>query len=434
MRRATYIWQRKGWPDLAFDLHAIAPDLAQAHHLLGEIAGKAAAIGLPGTSELTVDAFSGEVLATAAIEGHQLSEDVVRSSVMRRLGLATAGPADRHVDGLVEVINDALTAFTVPLDADRLCRWQSALFPGGTSGIQRIAVGRFRDHADPMQIVSGLPGREVVHYEAPPSDQVPREMGRFLEWFQRTGPGGATPIIGLARAALAHVWFESIHPFEDGNGRIGRAIVDLAVAQHEGGSARLYSLSRQLLSSRKDYYDRLNAAQRGDLDVTAWVQWFIQQFSAACRFSSRVIDEALLKRRFWEQHGATVNERQRKVLQRLLDAGDGGFLGGMTADKYMKMTGASKATATRDLAEMVVNDQMWAAGTGKATKYFIHVEGWKHGAEGNKDAVHGRGISPPTLRSSLLSSAALPPPPSGDHTGPKGAASAKPAQKAPRGR
>ncbi len=345
------------------------------------------AIGLGSTSQVALDALSDEVLATAAIEGERLSLDAVRSSVMRRLGLATSGPINRNVDGLVEVISDATTAIDTPLDEDRLCRWQSALFPGGTSGIHRIAVGRYRGHADPMQIVSGQPGREVVHYEAPPSKDVPAQMKRFLTWFDDTSPAQATalpargkPIDGFARAAIAHLWFESIHPFEDGNGRIGRAIVDMAMAQHLRQPVRLYSLSRQFLTSRAAYYDALNHAQRGETDVTAWVRWFARQITAACHAASQVIDQAIEKRRFWEkQEGSRLHERQRKVLQRLLDDGDGGFSGGLNAEKYMKMTGISKATATRDLTEMVMGGQLWSHGVGKAVRYYISVPGWAHG-------------------------------------------------------
>jgi Fic family protein len=285
-------------------------------------------------------------ISAATCQGEMLSMDSVRSSVMRRLGLAASGPADRHVDGLVAVIDDATTAYAQPLDEDRLCRWQSALFPGGTSGIQRIAVGRYRDHDDPMQIVSGLPGREVMHYEAPPSPDVPAHMQRFLQWFAATAPAGeaitssdSNAVDPLARAAIAHLWFESIHPFDDGNGRIGRAIVDMAVAQHLHQSVRLYSLSRQLLASHSGYYDSLNAAQRGDLDVTARVRWFARQCTAAYESASQVIDRALEKRHFWDRHeGSGLNERQRKLLQRLLDAGDDGFEGGTNADKYIKIS------------------------------------------------------------------------------------------------
>jgi Fic family protein len=391
--QTPWIWRRAAWPDFTFDPRAVAGDLAAAYRMHGVIEGKAAAIGLMPTSQVALDATAEEVVATAAIEGERLSMDTVRSSVMRRLGLTASGPADRHVDGLVAVINDATTAHAQPLDEDRLCRWQSALFPGGTSGIQRIAVGRYRDHDDPMQIVSGLPGREMVHYEAPPSRDVPAHMQRFLQWFAETAPADevitssdSKVVDPLARAAIAHLWFESIHPFEDGNGRIGRAIVDMAVAQHLRQSVRLYSLSRQLLASRSGYYDSLNSAQRGDLDATAWVGWFARQCTAAYEAASQVIDKAIEKRHFWDRHeGSELNERQRKSLQRLLDAGDGGFEGGMNAEKYIKMTGTSKATATRDLADMVANRQLWTSGLGKALRYYIAVPGWTHGVDRGAD-------------------------------------------------
>jgi len=348
----------------------------------GEIEGKARAIGIDRAGEVAREVLQQEVLATAAIEGEKLDPAAVRSSVMRRLGMADGGPQDRHVDGLVEVISDATNAFDSPLDHDRLCRWQSALFPGGTSGIRRIAVGRYRDHSEPMQIVSGAPGKEVVHYEAPPSRQVPAEMDRFLEWFSATRPTSGQPAKtdGLARAAIAHLWFETIRPFEDGNGRIGRAIVDMAIAQDHSAPVRLYSLSRQLLESRRAYHDALNQAQRGDGEATEWVKWFAQQLSAACRRSGDIIDRAIEKGRFWSDHATVaLNARQRKVLQRLLDDGDGGFLGGLSAEKFMKMTGASKATATRDLTDMLTKGVLWSGGQGKGTRYYINVSGWTHG-------------------------------------------------------
>jgi Fic family protein len=383
--KAPWIWQRTDWPKFTFRASAVGRDLAEAYLMHGAIEGKAQAIGLTHTSNIALDAMTDEVLATAAIEGERLSMDAVRSSVMRRLGLPATGPADRHVDGLVAVINDATTAHDQPLDEDRLCRWQAALFPGGTSGIHRIAVGRYRDHEDLMQVVSGLPGREMVHYVAPASKDVRRHMQQFLHWFNETSPAkaktaGGEAIDGLARAAIAHLWFESIHPFGDGNGRIGRAIADMAVAQHLKAPVRLYSLSRQLLASRADYYDHLNRSQRGDMDATDWVRWFVRQCTAAYRTASTVIDQAIEKRRFWERHsGSGLNERKQKVLQRLLDDGDGGFLGGLNAEKYIKLTGASKATATRDLGEMVGHGQLWSTGVGKAVRYYVNVPGWTHG-------------------------------------------------------
>lgn len=380
--RRLYVWQRPGWPGLSFDPGRAGLALSHARRMQGLIEGKAQAIGVARDGQILRSVLEEEVVATAAIEGEKLDRDAVRSSVMRRLGLKATGPRDRSVDGLVEVINDATTGFDVPLDHDRLQRWQSALFPGGTSGVRRIAVGRYRDHQEPMQIVSGLPDKEVIHYEAPPSRDVEAEMDRFLEWFARTmpRPGRLPEMEGVARAAMAHVWFETIHPFEDGNGRIGRAIVDMALAQDQGSALRLFSLSRQLLESRNDYYEALNAAQRGNGDVTDWVTWFAQQYALACGRSSVVIDRVIEKASFWTGHAAVkLNERQRKVLQRLLDDGDGGFLGGLNAGKYSKMTGASKPSATRDLAALVKAGLLWTSGQGRALRYFVNVPGWSHG-------------------------------------------------------
>jgi Fic family protein len=303
------------------------------------------------------------------------------------MGLSEEGPVDRHVDGLVAVIADATGHIDQPLDEDRLCRWQAALFPNGLSGLQRIAVGRYREHADPMQIVSGRPGREVVHYQAPASRDVPAEMTRFLAWFAATTPRKGVPqaldgprLDGLARAAIAHFWFESIHPFEDGNGRVGRAIIDMAIAQHLRPPMRLHSLSKQMLTARAEYYDALSLTQRGGADLTTWVQWFVRQYTGACDAANRVMDTAVQKRRFWDAHAAgDLAQRQRKVLQRLLDDGDGGFLGGLNAEKYMKMTGVSKATATRDLSDMTAAGQLRAHGVGKAVRYYVDVPGWTHG-------------------------------------------------------
>jgi Fic family protein len=376
-----FVWQHPRWPKLSFDPQTTRAPLAQARRMQGAVEGKATAIGMDQSGEFAREALAQEVISTAAIEGETLDPAAVRSSVMRRLGLSGAGQPNGQVDGLVEVIDDATTTFDLPLDDDRLFRWQSALFPLGTSGIRRIVVGRYRDHPDPMQIVSGMPGREVIHYEAPPSAKVPAEMAKFLDWFAKTTPlpGQPSQLDGLARAAVAHLWFETIHPFEDGNGRIGRAIVDMAIAQ-DHRAPRLYSLSRQLLESRSDYYDALNAAQRGNGDVTNWVNWFAAKFSAACLRTGAVIDRALEKGRFWADHAhASLNARQRKVLQRLLDDGDGGFLGGLNAEKYMKMTGASKATATRDLSDLVESKMLRTAGRGKALRYCIDVPGWTHG-------------------------------------------------------
>ncbi len=380
----TPIWKLAGWPRFNFKESTVSEALKQARFLQHEVIGKAAAIGLVQAGDLMSEVLIQEVMSTAAIEGEALDPVSVRSSVLRKLGLESTplpSPGRRDVDGLVEVIHDAWTGFDRPLDEDRLCRWQSALFPGGTSGIRRISVGEYRTHAALMQIVSGPPGKEVIHFTAPPSTQVPQYMGQFLNWFAMTTPGNpaSTMVNGIARAAIAHLWFETIHPFDDGNGRIGRAIVDMALAQDLQRPTWLYSLSVEIERRRGAYYDALNKAQHGTLDASEWVEWFATAFGRACQTSSHLIDKAIEKSRFWATHSQkALNGRQRKVLQRLLDDGDGGFLGGLNAEKYIKMTSTSKPTATRDLSEMVQLGLLKTAGQGKALRYYICVPGWQH--------------------------------------------------------
>lgn len=380
---APLIWQAPGWPRLTAPAAEVATALLQARQRRGELIGQCAAVSLDATAPTLRELWVQEALATSAIEGEALNPDSVRSSVLRHMGLDSDAsvPVSRQVDGLVDVMEDATQNFADTLDKDRLFRWHAALFPTGASGLRRIRVGAYRDHADPMQIVSGLLGREVVHYTAPPSSQMDAQMKAFLSWFERTRPGRTQTAAqdGIARAAIAHLWFESIHPFEDGNGRIGRAIIDLALAQDAGAPQRLVSLSHQLLAQRRGYYNALQTAQHGGTDISGWVLWFVQQYLQACDHTGALIQVALEKSRFWAQHaGAVLNARQRKVAQRLLDDGDGGFLGGLNAEKYMKMTGASKATATRDLAQLVQDDVLFTRGQGKARRYYVNVPGWEH--------------------------------------------------------
>ncbi len=397
-----YIWQHPAWPQLTFDAAALAPALDLARLEQGRLLGLLGAIGLEQANAVQRELWVQEALATAAIEGEQLNIESLRSSVGHRLSLADAPGTDYSVEGLVQVMADALANHSAALDLDRLCRWQSALFPGGTSGITRIVVGRVRDHADAMQIVSGALGREVVHYEAPASKQVTAEMGRFLAWFESTRPvANAIAVNGIARAALVHLWFESIHPFEDGNGRLGRALADMALAQDMHAQdpqaspalVRVYGTAHQMLKTRAAYYDALNHAQRlrgidseaSAIDVTPWVQWFLQAFTRACKTSQAVVRDATDKAHFRLRAAqCQTNERQRKVLERLLEAGHmgsgGGFLGGMTTDKYAKITGTSKATATRDLGELLTQGLLRVQGVGKATRYAVNVAGWEQPA------------------------------------------------------
>jgi len=395
----SFIWQHPAWPALAFDAVALAPELDQARLVQGKLLGLLDAIGLGQAQDVQRELWVQEALATAAIEGQQLNLASVRSSVAHRLGLADAPSHDRDVEGLVLVMQDAVDNCQTTLDLDRLCRWQSALFPGGTSGITRITVGRLRDHADAMQIISGPIGREVVHYTAPPSSQVPIEMHKFLDWFEATRPcaGTTASLHGIARAAVAHLWFESIHPFEDGNGRLGRAVVDMALAQDlqaqdlsaAAGQMRVFGMARQMLKNRAAYYDALNLAQRkptlltdgSGVNITAWVQWFVLALIQACAMSSGVVRQAVDKAAFRLQAAqCNLNLRQHKVINRLLEAGNtelgGGFLGGMTTEKYAKITGASKPTATRDLTDLLAKGLLQVQGVGKATRYAVNVPGW----------------------------------------------------------
>ncbi len=297
---------------------------------------------------------------------------------MRRLGEKDAGKrANRNVDGLLDVMEDAAQSFRERLDDDRLMRWQSALFPGGTSGVRRIAVGRYRHGHAPMQIVSGPAGKEKVHYEAPATRDVPREMRALLEWWERTRRGKSAAMDGLLRAGIAHLWFETIHPFEDGNGRAGRALIDAAVAQDVESAQRCCSLSRQLMSRRDEYYEALNTAQRGSVDVTDWLHFFVGQFCLACASSQAVVDAAIEKSRFWMAHAShPLNSRQRKVLQRMLDAGKGGFEGGMSTGKYSHLAPTTKVTASRDLADLLKAGLVVATGRGRGTRYWVNVPGW----------------------------------------------------------
>ena len=393
----SYIWQHRAWPLLTFDATALAPALDLARLEQGRLLGLLGAIGLQQANEVQRELWVQEALATAAIEGQQLNLESLRSSVAHRLALADAPGADRSVEGLVQVMQDALANHRAALDVDRLCHWQSALFPGGTSGIVRITVGRLRDHADAMQIVSGSLGREVVHYEAPPSSSVSAEMDRFLAWFANPD----ATLNGIARAALVHLWFESIHPFEDGNGRVGRALADMALAQDMCAQdpaanptlVRVFGLAHQMHKTRSAYYDALNHAQRlrgvsrdaQGIDVTAWVQWFVQAFTRACVASQAVVRDATDKAHFRLRAAQChINPRQSKVLERLLEAGHvgsgGGFLGGMSTDKYANITGTSKATAARDLADLAQHGLLRIEGLGKATRYVVNVPGWEQPA------------------------------------------------------
>ncbi len=347
----TWIWQNPEWPEFRWDAARLSLALSRARLAQGKVLGSLRMLDADLTSEAIAAVLVEDGVTTSAIEGERLELDAVRSSVARHLGLATAGlPAPpQAVDGLIEVLLDATRQHDLPLAADRLLGWQAALFPTGYSGFHPIQAGSWRGD-EPMRVISGRIGREKVHFEAPPRERLDHEVERFLAWFNAAHPD----VDGLIRAGLAHVWFVTLHPFEDGNGRVARAITDMALSQDENQSMRAFSLSAQILREREAYYNVLEQTQRNDLDVTDWLSWFLQQVEAAATMAEETIGLTLGKARFWLRHqGNDLSDRQRKVLNRLLDAGSTGFEGDLNTRKYMGMTKTSRATAYRELADLV---------------------------------------------------------------------------------
>ena len=370
-----WIWQSASWPDFRHDAQALVPALSAARRAQGEILGLLDALALGKSRDVEARIWEAESLATAAIEGEHLDLASLRSSIARRLGIGTSTQAPtRMVDGLLDMQEDAATHWNKPLTLERLCGWHAALFPTGYSGLHPVAAGRLRSAPEAMQIVSGPMHNPRVHYVAPPAHRVPAEIGRFLDWFN----GESRTHDGLLRAGIAHLWFEIIHPFEDGNGRIGRAIIDLALAQDLQGHPRIYSLAAELAGTRERYYEALQMASREGADINRWLVWFCHIFVEASLRSKSVVLSALAKARFWAGHGGTpVTEAQAKVLKRLLDAGPRGFEGDLTTRKYVALTGLSRASAYRDLAALAAAGLLASYGQGKATRYHINLQGWE---------------------------------------------------------
>ncbi len=336
---------------MRWDQGALAPLLARARLAQGKALGATRLLDAGLTLEAAAAILVEDGLTTSAIEGERLDLDAVRSSVARHLGLPTAGlPAPpRAVDGLIEVLLDATGGYDRPLTAERLFGWHAALFPTGRSGLHPIRSGELRGD-EPMQVVSGGAGRERIHFSAPPRQGLEAELDNFLAWFNAK----PADLDGLIRAGLAHLWFITLHPFEDGNGRIARALTDMALSQDERQARRFFSLSAQILRERKGYYAILERTQRSGLDITDWLVWFLTQVEASASAAEGTVANTLTKVRFWLRHqGTNLSERQRKVLNRLLDAGPEGFEGGITTRKYMSLTKTSRVTAYRELADLV---------------------------------------------------------------------------------
>lgn len=361
----AYIHEQPGWPELAWDNNELAAPLAAVRHQQGRLLGKMETLGFDLRSEASLAVLTSDVVKSSAIEGEQLDPEEVRSSIARKLGLDVAGlpQPSRSVDGVVEMMLDATQQFEQSLTAERLYGWHAALFPTAHSGIHKIDVAQWRtDTAGPMQVVSGAIGKERVHFQAPPADRLAEEMNHFLAWFN-----DATETDPVLKAALAHFWFVTIHPFEDGNGRIARAIADLSLARADGSQDRFYSMSSQIEAERKDYYQQLELAQRGELDVTGWLAWFVGCLGRAIHSSDERLASVLNKARLWQRLQARpVNERQRTVINRMLD----GFEGFLSTSKYAKLAKCSPDTALRDIHELLGRGVLVQnPGRGRSTSY-----------------------------------------------------------------
>jgi Fic family protein len=343
-----YIHELNNWPRFHWDTDRLAEPLASVRHRQGRLIGRMESLGFSLQQEAVLRTLTEDVLKSSEIEGEKLEAELVRTSIARRLGMDVGGlkPADRHVEGVVEMMLDATRRYDQPLTAERLFGWHAALFPTGRSGMTKIPVGVWRDDgAGPMQVVSGLIGKERVHFTALPAARLEEEMAAFLDWFHKPAD-----IDEVMKAAVSHLWFVTIHPFDDGNGRIARAIADMALARSEKSPQRFYSMSAQIRQEREAYYDVLEQTQKGTMDITPWMDWFLGCLGRAIDGAQTILGAVLVKARFWDSvRGVPLNERQTLVLNRLLD----GFEGKLTTSKYAKLTKSSQDTALRDILPLV---------------------------------------------------------------------------------
>jgi len=363
-----FIYQLPDWPRFRWDQEALAAHLAEIRHRQGRLLGRMEGLGFSLQKEAELETLTLDVLKSSEIEGESLNPDQVRSSIARRLGLETAGTvaAERDVEGVVEMMLDAMQHFAQPLTDERLFGWHAALFPTGRSGMRKIIVGAWRDDANgPMQVVSGPVGKEKAHYEAPAAALLPGETSAFFAW--ANGPDEKTDAV--LRAALAHLWFVTVHPFDDGNGRMARAIADWQLARSENSSQRFYSMSAQIRTERNDYYNILERTQNGTLDITPWMEWFLGCLGRAFDGTETTLSAVMRKARFWEGLiGQAISDRQRAILNRLLD----GFTGNLTTTTWAKLAKCSHDTALRDIRDLIERGVLKqdAAG-GRSTRYSL---------------------------------------------------------------
>jgi Fic family protein len=368
---SVYIYQLKNWPRFQWSNEALTDILGQVRFRQGKLLGSMEGLGFPLQEEATLETITLDVLKSSEIEGEILNHDQVRSSIARRLGIEVAGliPADRNVEGIVEMMLDATQNYDRPFSTERLFGWQASMFPTGYSGMYKILVGTWRNNAkdDPMQVVSGGMGREKVYFQAPDAETLHVEMDQFLNWFNQDS--SIDPII---KAAIAHLWFVTIHPFDDGNGRIARAITDMQLARADETRRRFYSMSAQIRTERTAYYDILERTQKGSLDITDWIEWFISCLSRALDATKHTLAAVIKKARFWE-HPATkdLNDRQRLMLNKLLDGFDGKF----TSTKWGKIAKCSHDTAIRDIQNLIDRNVLIKDGAGgRSSGYLLNEE------------------------------------------------------------
>ncbi|MDR1416589.1 MAG: Fic family protein [Prevotellaceae bacterium] len=357
-----YMYQNKDWANFTWNNNKLLVLLANVRHLQGRLLGQMENLGFKLKEEAVLSTLTLDVLKSTEIEGEILNKDQVRSSIARKLGLEASGLVDspRNVDGVVEMMLDATQSYMQPITSERMFGWHAALFPTGYSGMYKIEAGKYRN--GDMQVVSGAMGKEKVHYEAPKANQVESEMNTFLNWFNNT-----SEIDSVLKAAIAHFWFVTIHPFDDGNGRIARAITDMQLARSDGSAQRFYSMSNQILTERKKYYDMLEKTQRGTSDITSWLIWFLSCLENALVNSGEVLDSILAKAKFWEKYSQTsLNDRQRLMLNKLLD----GFDGKLTSSKWAKIAKTSQDTAIRDIQGLINKEILRKeAQGGRSTNY-----------------------------------------------------------------
>jgi Fic family protein len=361
-KKAIYIWQCIDWPNFKWEEALVSPLLNSVQERQARLLGMLSALGFDMQKQTALESMTEDVVRSSEIEGELLNRDSVRSSIARHLGvtLPSAGSSDHYIEGIVQVAVDAVKNCHMPLDKERLCNWHAALFPTGRSGMYRITVADWRQGDDPMLVVSGAMGKERVHYEAPPSSGVPYEMGRFMQWFN-----GDQPANQLLKAAVAHLWFVAVHPFDDGNGRLTRTLTDMLIAR--GTGMQCYSVSAEILKSRKDYYAILERTTCGDMNITDWILWFLHQIEAAIITSEQSLRGVLRKTEFWNSHADTeFNERQRKIINRLYD----GFEGPLTSSKWAKICHCSPDTALRDITSLIEKGVLVKAPSGGRNTHY----------------------------------------------------------------